>query len=94
MTKLASMLTSSPIPLLAEHLYRPASSRDTLVNLRDKELFPLTKPSVIAISLSCRLHVIVDAGLLNTMQFRDPENVSMIWTPVVDNSGASTQHTS
>ena len=78
MSKLASVLTSSPIPLLAEHLYRPASSRDTLVKLRDKELFPFTKPSVIANPLSGRLHVIVDAGLLNTMQLRDPENVSLI----------------
>jgi len=78
MTKLASMLTTFPIPLFAEHLYRPASSRDTSLKLRDTELFPSSKPSVIEITLSTRLHVIIDAGLLDTLQFMNPENVSLI----------------
>jgi len=91
-TNLASVLTTLPIPLLAEHLYRPASSLDTSVNLRDKVLFSLTKLSIISTASSSRLHVITDTGLLDTMQLRDADNVSWTWISAVEIVGASAQH--
>jgi len=77
------------MPLLAEHRYRPASSMVTSVSWSERELSPLTNPSLISTVLSRRLHVITDAGLLDTLQFRRPEYVSLIWTLAVAIIGPS-----
>jgi len=76
-TMLASLVTGSPMPLVAEHQYRPASSLFTAVKWSDREFSPLINPSVISTSLPSCLHVISDAGVLDTLQFRDPECVSV-----------------
>jgi len=77
------------MPLLAEHRYRPASSLVAAEKWRDREFSPLTNSSVIFTALSSFLHVITDAGLLDTLQFRDPECVSAICTSVVSIVGLS-----
>ena len=77
------------MPLLAEHRYRPASSLVTAVKWSDREFSPLTNPSVISSELPSCFHVITDAGLLDTLQFRDPECVSAICTSVVSIVGLS-----
>ena len=81
---MASLKTTSPILLLAEHRYRPASSLVTAVKWSDRELSPLINPSVISTTLPSRLHVIADAGLLDTLQLSKLECVSnVIRTSVV-----------
>jgi len=88
-TMLASLETTSPMPLLAEHRYRPASSLVTAVKWSDKEFSPLTNPSVMSTALPSCLHVITDTGLLNTLQLSKPECVSLICTSVVSIVGPS-----
>jgi len=82
-TMLASLETSPPMPLLAEHRYWPASSLVTAVKWSDREFSPLINPSVMSTALPLCLHVITDAGLLDTLQFSDPECVSLSCTSVV-----------
>jgi len=65
------------MPLVAEHRYQPASSLVTAVKWSDREFSPLTNPSVISTALPLCLHVITDENLLDTLQFRDPECVSV-----------------
>jgi len=89
-TRMASLETTFPMPLLAEHRYRPASSLVTAVKWSDRELSPMTNPSVISTALPSRLHVITDAGLLITLQLRKLECVSnVIRTSVVSIVGPS-----
>jgi len=86
---LAYLETTSPIPLLAEHRYRPASSLVTAEKWSDREFSPLTNPSVISTALPSCLHVITDAGLLDTLQFSNPECVSVIASSAVSIVGPS-----
>jgi len=90
-TMLASLETTSPIPLLAEHRYRPASSLVTSVKRSNREFSPLTNPSVISTALPSCLHVITDAGLLDTLQFSQPDCASVICTSAVSIVGPSFQ---
>jgi len=89
---LASLETTSPMPLLAEHRYRPASSLVTAVKWSDREFSPFTNPSVINTALPSCLHEIRDGGLLDTLQFSKPECVSLICTSVVSIVGSSFEH--
>ena len=82
-TMLASLETTSPKLLFAEHRYRPASSLVTAVKWREREFSPLTNPSVMFTALSSCLHVITDAGVLDTLQFSDPECFSLSCSSVV-----------
>jgi len=77
------------MPLLAEHRYRPASSLVTAVKWSDRELSPLTNRSVISNELPSCLHVITDAGLLDTLHVSKPERVSSICKYVVSIVGLS-----
>jgi len=86
---LACLETTSPMPLLAEHRNRPASSLVTAVKWSDREFSPLTNPSVMSTALPTCLHVITDTGLLDTLQFSKPECVSLSCTSVVSIVGAS-----
>jgi len=86
---LASLETTSPMLLLAEHRYRPASSLVTAVKWSDREFSPLTNPSVMSTALPSCLHVITDTGLLDTLQFSKPECVSLSCTSVVSIAGLS-----
>jgi len=88
-TMLASFETTSPMPLLAEHRYRPASSLVTAIKWSDREFSPLTNPSVMSTALPLCLHVITDTGLLDTLQFSKPECVSLSCTSVVSSVGSS-----
>jgi len=88
-TMLASLETISPMPLLAEHRYRPASSLVTAVKWSDREFSPLTNPSVMSNALPLCLHVITDTGLLDTLQFSKPECVSLSCKSVVSSVGSS-----
>jgi len=86
---LASLETTSPMLLLAEHRYRPASSLVTAVKWSDREFSPLTKPSVMSTALPVCFHVITDTELLDTLQFSKPECVSLSCTSVVSIVGSS-----
>jgi len=88
-TMWASLVTGFPMPLLAEHRYRPASSLVTAVKWSDRKFSPLTNPSVISTELPSCLHVITDAGLLDTRQLSDPDCVSVSCTSLVSILGIS-----
>ena len=75
-TKDVVLWTVPPYPLSAVHLYSPASSRETRSILYSKELTPLTIPSVISVEDGPN-HFNVDAGLLDTVQFRSADSVSL-----------------
>jgi len=62
-----------PSPLLAVHWYNPSSFFETAAKVMVSELWPCTKSSDIFSVFGVILyHVIIDSGLLDTLQFNHP----------------------
>jgi len=62
-----------PSPLLAVHRYIPSSFCETPAKVIVSELWPCTKSSDIFFIFGVILyHVIMDSGLLDTLQFNQP----------------------
>jgi len=71
------LFTSTPSRLLAVHRYVPSSFFETAPKTMLSELWPGTKPSdIFSIFGAILYHVMVDSGLLETLQFNQPAVIS------------------